>query len=185
MTKTPKKTRKIKSKIKPLKGEYILTVLKAKPTWFPRKIWLKLLKMGLLNFMIKRQTKHKNLIVFNTNNGMNLIIRRLGGDDTYDIQIDNASIGTGTTAPTDNDTDLETPVLEDIEKADTTFALESVMTEWFITDSELPDDDYSEFGLKCGTQLFCRSLIDPVHTKEANEDTLIQYTISADNSIQT
>lgn len=164
-------------------GRYQITTLRAKPRWIPVSLWLKLYHMGLLDFMVIRKSPViKNLVVFNQDNGVNLFIQHLGGVDTYPLELDNASIGTGSTAPTDADTDLETPVLEDIIRATVDINVTDLVTEWFMTDDELPNGTYNEFGLKCGTQLFCRSIISPSHTKASGEDTLVEYTITGNNS---
>lgn len=164
-------------------GQYQIVSLKAKPKWFPRTIWLYLFHAGLLKFMVLRRSPMiKNLVVFNQDHGVNLFLQHLAGDTTYPLELDNASIGTGTTPPDDADEDLETPVLEDIIRATLDLSINTLVTEWFMTDGELANGTYTEFGLKCGTQLFCRSLITPSHTKASGEDTLIQYTISGNNT---
>lgn len=163
-------------------GEYRIITLKKKPWFVPVKFWLSLYNLGLINFMVKNVSPViKNKVVFNENNGVNLMIQHLAGDTTYPLELTLASIGTGTTAPTDADTDLETPVLENVIRATVEHDLNSVITEWFMIDSELPDGTYNEFALWCGTQLFARSIITPAHTKAENEDTLVQYTIYAGN----
>lgn len=163
-------------------GEYRIITLKAKPKWISVKTWLCLYNKGLLRMWVKRVSPViKNKVVFNTDHGVHLIVRQLAGDTTYPIELELAAIGTGSTAPTDADTDLETPVVTDIIRATIGYDLTSVDTEWFMIDSELPDGTYNEFALYCGTQMFCRSIINPAHTKASNEDTLVQYTINAGN----
>lgn len=173
----------IKNKMPMLKGSYTLTKLVKKPRWISVRAWLVMFKLGLLNWAIIRQTKHENKIMLDTNYGMQLFFQHLGGLDTYPLELSSAAIGTGTTAPTDTDHALETPVLTGIPRATVDIGLDYVLTEWFITDDELANGTYNEFGLYCGTQLFCRSIISPAHSKASNEDTLIQYTISGDNAI--
>lgn len=177
------KTATLKSTMPPFHGFYRITKLRAKPRWMPTKIWLALYHAGLLEFMvIGRSPVIHNKIMFSLNHGVNLFLRHLGGDDTYPLELDNCSIGTGTTAPGDSDTDLETPVLEDVPRATIEFtAVDQITTEWFMTNDELADGTYNEFGLFCGTQLFCRSIISPAHTKASNEDTLVEYIINAGN----
>lgn len=163
-------------------GKYRVITLEKKPSWIPVSVWLWMYHQGLLDSKIKRISPViENLIVFNANHGLNLFIQHLAGNDTYPLEIDNASIGTGSTSPVDGDTDLETPVTTGIPRATITESLDNIVTEWFITNDELPNDTYTEFGLKCGTQLFCRSIISPSHTKADNEDTLIEYTITGAN----
>ena len=50
----------------------------------------------------------KNLIVSNDTNGLNIVARQLAGDTTYPIEITGCKMGSGTTTPTINDTDIET-----------------------------------------------------------------------------
>lgn len=120
----------------------------------------------------------ENLIVNNNDHGLNLIIQRLAGEVTYDIDIANASIGTGTNAPSANDTDLQTPVLTNILLARISNTLSTVTAEFFMTDAELADGTYKEFGVfvnSLNKKLFARSLITPNHVKSAGEDTLVEY----------
>lgn len=173
---------KLASPLPQFNGEYRIITLKAKPAWIPVKAWLWAYNHGLLGAWVKRVSPViKNKVVFNTDHGVHLIVRQLAGDTTYPLEIDLAAIGTGTTAPTDGDTALETPVLEDIIRATIEYDLTSITTEWFIIDSELADGTYNEFALYCGTQMFARSIITPAHTKGDNEDTLVQYTVYAGN----
>lgn len=125
----------------------------------------------------------KNLIVKNANSGVNIAIKNLLGDFTYTLEITHAKIGTGTTAAADGDTDLEAAVLSDIKvmDADET-GLDEATFLFFIADSELPDDDYTEFGLFCGTRLFARSIITPTFSKGANQDVECEYVITNSNS---
>ena len=120
--------------------------------------------------------------MFSLNYGVNLFLRHLGGDDTYPLELTFAAIGTGTTAPTDADTGLQTPVLSNVPRATIEFtAVDQISTEWFMTNDELANGTYNEFGLFTGTQIFCRSIISPAHTKASNEDTLVEYIINAGN----
>lgn len=119
----------------------------------------------------------ENLIVSNQNNGLNLIIQRHIGLKTFDLEITSCEIGTGTNEPSLNDTNLQTPVTTGIERANQSQSNNVATLEFFISDSELPNDTYTEFGLRAGTQLYTRALIDPVYTKSSNEDTSIEYEI--------
>lgn len=141
---------------------------------------LKVFKAGTKELL--RESHHENLVVLNANRGLNLLIQALGGLTIYPLEIDNASIGTGDNVPADSDTDLETPVLENIIKARTTINVDNLILEFFMTNDELANGTYTEFGLFCGNQLFARSIISPSHTKADFEDTLIEYTITADNT---
>lgn len=165
-----------------MRGFYKIITLRAKPKFISKKIWLKMYHAGLIDFMIKRESPViSNLIVQNTNRGIALFFQHLGGVTTFPLDLSLASIGTGTNAPADADTDLQTPVVTDIDRSTATIGLDNIVTEWFITNDDLPNGTYNEFGLFCGTRLFARSIISPAHTKADNEDTLIEYTITGTN----
>ena len=119
-----------------------------------------------------------NLIVSSDGFGRNLLLRRMNGNTTYTVKIDSASIGTGTTAPVDSDVALETSVLASISVAQSNLVNDVLSFDFFITDGELANDTYTEFGLFMNGRLFSRSLITPVHTKSTNEDTTISYEIT-------
>lgn len=123
-----------------------------------------------------------NRVVSSDGHGRNLILRELVGNAEYGIQIDSAKIGTGTTAPVDGDTDLETAVLSNIELSDSNVNNDEATLEFFIPDGDLANDTYTEFGLFIGAQLFARSLITPTHNKSVNEDTTISYSITISHS---
>lgn len=114
--------------------------------------------------------------------GINLIIRRLGNDLTYDCIITTAEIGIGSTAATNSDANLQTPVVTGIIPADQTVAVDSVTISLFIPSASLPNGTYHEFGIRCGTQMFARSIISPGYVKGSNQDTTIEYVIEANNA---
>jgi len=144
-----------------IKGEYTLKVFKA----------------GTKELL--RETHHENLVVATTNAGLDLITQHLAGVTTFPLEIDSAAIGTGLTDPSSSDTALETPVLTGIARADITGRdSTSITMDFFITDAELANGSYSEFGIFCGAQLFARSVIEPAFSKASGEDTLINYQIT-------
>lgn len=167
-----------------LHGRKRFITLRAKPNWIPVSWWIKLYHLGLLNPLVKNVGAwSSNLIMLDTNKGLNLILKQLQGTTTYPLEIDNASIGTGTTPPTDTTINLTTPVVTGIVRAiGSLVGVNTLHTEWFITDDELPNGTYHEFGVFCGTQIFAMSIIDPSHTKGDREDTLIEYDFVAANS---
>lgn len=125
----------------------------------------------------------KNLVMKGSNTGVNLIAQRLIGATTYDIAIDSAEIGTGNTAPANSDTNLQTPVAVGIVRANQLVASTNIATLFFfISDSDLPNGTYKEFGLRCGAQLFARSIISPDYTKASSEDTVVEYQITVANA---
>lgn len=126
-----------------------------------------------------------NLIVSSSGHGLNLISRALLGDNTYPLEITQAKIGTGTTTPALTDTDLETMVLDGIVKSNETITNNEIILEFFISDLELTNGTYTEFGIFAGDQLFARALISPTYTKSSNEDTTIDYTLTFTSSSET
>ena len=111
--------------------------------------------------------------------GRNLVLRRLCGDTTYGFAIDSAAIGSGSTAPVDSDTGLETPVLSSITISNTGVANDVATIDVFISDGSLANGTYREFGFFIGAQLFSRILISPVYTKASGEDTTFTYTLTS------
>lgn len=133
---------------------------------------------------IIRQTDWmENLIMLGTNTGLNIFIKRLLGTKLYDPEITKAKIGTGDTAPADDDIDLETTVLDNILVSKSTEeSVGVVIIEFFMSDADLTEGTYKEFGIFCGNQLFARSLILPAYTKSEGEDTQCEYQITLSNS---
>lgn len=144
-----------------LKGKYKITTFKA----------------GTKEVLRETEDIH-NLIVSSNGYGKNIIARQLLGDTTYAIEIDSAGIGDDNTAPTVNDTALGNEVLGGISIATSSVANNVIDIDFFITDAELTNGTYEEFGLKQNGRLFARSIISPAYTKASNEDTLISYTIT-------
>lgn len=122
-----------------------------------------------------------NLVVVSASHGLNLIAQRLIGLSQYDVKITQAKIGTGSTAPTDGDTDLEAMELDGIIVANQSHSLGEAFLQFFISNQDLANGTYYEFGIFCGDQLFARSLISPSFTKATNEDVGIDYTITFTN----
>ena len=120
----------------------------------------------------------KNLVVSNDTNGVNLIARQLAGDETYSLEITGCKMGSGTTPASIADTDIETDVTGFQPRATISNTVSGIEIGFFIPDALLPDADYSEFGLFCGSQLFARSIIDPAYEKTGSEDVKIDYQIN-------
>lgn len=124
---------------------------------------------------LKRVQSFPNIIVANTGHGINLIMRHLTGDDALSLAITQCKFGTGTTTPTINDTDLETPVVDSVPPANQSVSSTSGTLEFFLSDLNLPNGTYTEFGIFMGNRLWARALISPSYTKSSNEDTSIEY----------
>ncbi len=123
-----------------------------------------------------------NKIMLDSGVGVGLLIARLGGDTSNDCVITSAEIGTGDTAPTDSDTDLETPVVTGILTALQEISATEVHLYFYIPDANLPNGTYKEFGIRSGTALFARSILTPSFVKGSNEDTNVEYIISGNNA---
>lgn len=123
-----------------------------------------------------------NLVVNGTGTGVNIIARILGNDSTYPLPITKAKIGTGTTAPTNADTDIEAGGVTKNSVADQVVSGGVVTLSFFYTSAELPNGTYTEFAIFCVNQLFARSIISPSYVKGTNEDTTIEYEIQVSNT---
>lgn len=121
----------------------------------------------------------KNKVVSSSGYGRNLVLRRLIGDTTYGIAIDSAKIGSGTTAPTDSDTDLQTAVVSGISISNSSVSNDVATIDVFISDGTLPNGTYGEFGFFISGRMFSRILISPVYTKASGEDTTFTYTLTS------
>jgi len=134
------------------------------------------------NKLIRETNWIDNLIVSNENHGLYLILNGLLGNETYSLEITKAKIGDDDTAVQDSDTDLVNTVLDDIPVAvRSRKAVDEILITFFIPSGDLADGDYKEFGIFCTDQLFARSIITPTYTKSENEDTQIEYQITATN----
>ena len=123
-----------------------------------------------------------NHVPFSDGVGINLLIRALGNNSTYPPAITKAKMGTGTTAPDDTDTDLETPTVDDILIATRNIGIDELELKFFASDAQVPDDTYTEFGIFAVEQLFARSIITPSYVKSSGVDTTIIYNIQITNT---
>lgn len=132
--------------------------------------------------VISRTPWIENLVMNGTGTGVNLIARLLGNDNTYSLAITKCKIGTGTTAPTSADTDIESGGVTKNSVANQVVSGNVVTLSFFYTSSELPNGTYTEFAIFCTNQIFARSIISPSYSKGTNEDTTIEYEITISNT---
>ena len=111
--------------------------------------------------------------------GRNLVIRQLGGDTTYALEIDSMALGDGDTAPADGDTGLANSLVSGVALTSRSIANNVLSIDVFITSDNLPDDTYKELGFFCDGRLFSRLLITPEFTKDEGEDVLFSYELTA------
>jgi len=121
---------------------------------------------------------HENLVMNGTNTGIQLIAQNLVLDTPLQLKIDSLSIGSGVTPPSQNDVDLETPVVTNVILRTKAHLGASAQFDFFITDAQLPNGTYTEVGIFANGQIFARSIIDPEFTKASNEDVTITYSVN-------
>lgn len=117
-----------------------------------------------------------NQIISGTNLGIQLFHNHMIGNDSTNLRISYADIGTGQTAPTASDTGLE----EGKHRAQTATATQSGQVSeyrFFFSDAVVANDTYYEFGMfMAGTstvgtgKIFNRLLFPTPITKAAGED---------------
>lgn len=125
--------------------------------------------------LVRKLGPFPNKVVMSSGYGRNIIARQIAGDTTYSLEIDSASLGDSNTAAADAQTDLLSPLVQDIPITDSRATNDLVTTDVFVADANLPDDTYEEFGLFCDGRLFARVVISPAYTKASGEDTLFTY----------
>jgi len=126
---------------------------------------------------------YDNLVMRGTDTGIDLILDRLNGTNTYTLNINYCDIGTDNTAPTIADTTLGSASARTA-KATGSISGNELVLRFFFADGDLPDDDYYETGLFIdGTasvdtgQIFDRLLFGSVYTKATGEDTTLEFII--------
>lgn len=132
---------------------------------------------------LKRTTDWvKNKILFSTDRGAHLILQALIGNSPLNmLNLNYAAIGTGTAQPTEADTGLASPVLLNIQRSNQEIQGKTIVLRYFMADDELVSQEYREFALYAGSQIFTRSLITPTFNKTTNEDVIVEYIITVIN----
>lgn len=122
-----------------------------------------------------------NLIVNGTDTGLNLVLDRINGENTYSLNITHLDIGTSTTAPSASDTNLIAGVARTA-KATGVVSGSTLTFGFFFASADLTNGTYREIGTfvdgtsTLGTgKLFSRALFASNYTKGTNEDTTISY----------
>lgn len=125
----------------------------------------------------------ENTVTDEDGRGKNLHARLLTGDENILPKITAAKIGTGNTAPTDSDSDLESPTFTTTFIADSgVVGTNTASFSFFITDSEIPDDTYPEFGIftppSNDRRLYARALFDEPVDKSSGQSVRVEYDIT-------
>jgi hypothetical protein len=160
-------------------------------TFFPKKIFAaeQALRLLHLHYFLHTAVECPNLIMDSANYGLDIIIQRLVGNNTYSLNILYGEIGTGSTAPALTDTGLTTPTNRAAVGFQQDYGATDAILQFFFADSQLANETYNEFGTFIdGTstigsgQLFNHALLSPAYVKAAGTDTTIQLDVSVANS---
>jgi hypothetical protein len=141
------------------------------------------------SYFIRTAVECPNLIMDSPNYGLDLIIQRLVGINTYTGNILWIEIGTGSTTPTVNDTGLTTPSVRAAVNFQEDYGTTDAIVQCYITDANLANATYTEVGgfvdgtSTIGTgQIFNHALLSPTYSKISGQDTTIQIDINVSNS---
>lgn len=134
---------------------------------------------------IRTTVECPNLIMDSPNYGLDLVIQRLVGINTYTLNILWIEIGTGSTTPTVNDTALTTPTLRSPVNFQEDYGTTDAIVQCYISDAQLANATYTEVGgfvdgsSSIGSgQIFNHSLLSPTYGKVSGQDTTIQIDIT-------
>lgn len=129
---------------------------------------------------IRETAEMENLVMLGANTGISVILNRLIGVNTYSLNITHADIGTGSTAPTQADTKLQTAVVRSVRGSESVSGSQASMS-FFFPDALLPNGSYNEFGtfidgsISVDTgQIFNRIVFSSPYVKASGEDTTIR-----------
>jgi hypothetical protein len=138
---------------------------------------------------IRTAVECPNLVMDSPNYGLDLIIQRLVGNNTYSLNLQWIEIGTGTTTPTVNDTGLASPSLRLPISFQEDYGATDAIVQAYVTDANLPNATYGEVGSfvdgssSIGSgQLFNHALISPTYAKVSGQDTTIEIDLTIVNS---
>lgn len=130
-----------------------------------------------------------NLIMGGSGYGLDIIIQRLVGLNTYSLNITYGEIGTGSTTPALSDTGLTAPTNRAAVGFQQDYGQTDAIVQFFFSDSQLDNQTYNEFGTFIdGTttigsgQIFNHALLSPAYEKTAGTDTTVQVDINVANS---
>lgn len=140
-------------------------------------------------YLLHTAVECPNLIMQSSNYGLDIIIQRLVGVNTYSLNILFGEIGTGSTTPALTDTALTTPTNRAAVGFQQDYGQTDAIVQFFFADSQLANQTYYEFGTfvdgssTIGSgQLFNHALLSPAFAKTAGTDVTVQVDISVANS---
>ena len=140
-------------------------------------------------YFIATAVKCPNLIMDSSGYGLDIIIQRLVGINTYSLNINYAELGTGSTAPTLLDTGLTAPTNRAAVGFQQDYGQTDAILQFFFADSQLANTTYPECGTfvdgtsTIGTgQIFNHALLSPTFTKTAGTDATLQADFTLANA---
>jgi hypothetical protein len=138
---------------------------------------------------LRTAVKCPNLVMDSPGYGLDLIIQRMVGTNTYSLNVLWIEIGTGNTTATLADTALTSPSVRVPVSFTQDYGTTDAIVQAYITDSDLPNDTYKEVGsFVDGTssigsgQIFNHALLSPAYTKASGQDTTIEIDFTLSNS---
>jgi hypothetical protein len=140
-------------------------------------------------YFMRTAVECPNLIMDSPGYGLDLIIQRLVGMNTYSLNILYGEIGIGATAPALTDTALTAPTNRAAVGFQQDYGTTDAIFQFFFSDSQLANQTYNEFGTfvdgaaTIGTgQIFNHSLLTPAYAKSGGTDTSVEVDINVSNS---
>jgi hypothetical protein len=140
-------------------------------------------------FFIGIAADMKNLVMDSPGYGLDLIIQRLTGNNTYSLNILWIELGTGSTTPTVNDTALTTPSIRLPVSFQEDYGATDAIIQAYVADANLANGTYNEVGsFVDGTsttgsgQIFNHALISPAYSKVSGQDTTVEIDFNIVNS---
>jgi hypothetical protein len=137
--------------------------------------------------VIEETPYYENIVVFSADKGLDLILDRLNGTNTYSLNITYLDIGTSSTAVAEGNTSLVAGVARTA-KGSGIIVSKTLSLSFFFASGDLANGAYWEIGTfvdgtaTLGTgQLFSRALFGSVYNKGTNEDTTINYQFTLSN----
>lgn len=177
--------------VAPLLGE--ISALSALPRTAERDAILNRAKAALesikATYYIDTPVSVTNMVMASPGYGLDLIIQRLTGNNTYSLNVNYLELGIGTTAPTVNDTALTSPSIRlPISYTEDYGAAEAII-QAYVSDANLPNASYTEVGsfidgtATIGTgQIFNHALVSPAYSKVAGQDTTVEVDFTIANA---
>jgi len=124
---------------------------------------------------------HENIVVSSNGYGRNLLARQMTGNNTYSVVIDEMTLSTNDTAPTNADTSLggtEVNVPIQILTLSTSGQANVIEFSAFFTDGELPNNTYHKVGVKMDGRIFTSALLPSSETKDTGQEYRVDYQIT-------